>query len=186
MKVAVFDEATNSHPWTQFAHQGDVGIRGYGASAGEAFENAARAMTSVVTPIGLLSAKETTRIRCQAPNLEILFVDWLNALIYEMCREADFGLPVDNRPIDHVAAAVIGQLACVEVDKPQPRCVDNRPTQDLIVGHGNVQIRSQIGYCAHEIWGIDPGRLKPMDLNNSPCNTYLPEPKCFDPEADSR
>ena len=83
-RVAVRDEATNSEPWTHFAHQGDVGIRGFGASASEAFENAARAMTSVVTPIASLSAEETSRIRCEAPDLEILFVDWLNAVIYEM------------------------------------------------------------------------------------------------------
>ena len=82
--VAVRNVATNSKPWTHFPHQGDVGIRGYGASVSEAFENAARAMTSVVTPIASLSANEACRIRCQAPNLEILFVDWLNAIIYEM------------------------------------------------------------------------------------------------------
>lgn len=90
--IAVRDEATNSEPWTHFSHQGDVGIRGYGASASEAFENAARAMTSVVTPVASLSAKETSRIRCEAPDLEILFVDWLNAIIYEMAtRQMLFG-----------------------------------------------------------------------------------------------
>ena len=136
MKVAVFDEATNSHPWTQFPHQGDVGIRGYGASAGEAFENAARAMTSVVTPIGLLSAKETTRIRCQAPNLEILFVDWLNALIYEMATRQmlfrDFHVDING---DVLRAEVHGERVDVRHHEPAVELKGATMTE-LKVGRG--------------------------------------------------
>lgn len=74
----------NPVDWTHFPHQGDVGIRGYGNSIAEAFENAARAMTAVVVPLESLTADETVAFACEAPNLEILLVDWLNAIIYEM------------------------------------------------------------------------------------------------------
>ncbi len=35
--------------WEHFPHAADVGVRGFGKSAAEAFEQAARALTAVVT-----------------------------------------------------------------------------------------------------------------------------------------
>ena len=69
--------------WEHFPHDADVGVRGFGATPAEAFEQAALALTAVVTraPIEPLSRVE---VRCEAPDLELLFVDWLNAIIYEM------------------------------------------------------------------------------------------------------
>lgn len=70
--------------WEHFAHEADVGIRGYGRSPGEAFENAALAMTAVIANPESVCALQAVEVQCSAPNLELLFVDWLNALIYEM------------------------------------------------------------------------------------------------------
>jgi SHS2 domain-containing protein len=70
--------------WTHFPHEGDVGICGFGDSAAEAFENAARAMTAVVVPLEALAPREGVAVAVEAPDLEILLVDWLNAVIYEM------------------------------------------------------------------------------------------------------
>ncbi|HEY6096313.1 MAG TPA: archease [Gallionellaceae bacterium] len=78
--------------WEHFAHQADMGVRGVGASCAEAFEQAALALTAIVTDP--LSVRTTHRIelRCAAPDLELLLVDWLNALIYEMAtRHMLFG-----------------------------------------------------------------------------------------------
>ncbi len=77
--------------WEHFPHDADVGVRGFGATAAEAFEQAALALTAVVThaEVGPLTAVE---IRCEAPDLELLFVEWLNAVIYEMAvRRMLFG-----------------------------------------------------------------------------------------------
>lgn len=69
--------------WEHFPHDADVGVRGFGATAAGAFEQAAIALTAVVTDAEVkpLTAVEVT---CEAPDLELLFVDWLNMIIYEM------------------------------------------------------------------------------------------------------
>jgi len=69
-----------------------MGVRGIGNSEEEAFEQAAVAMTAVITDLAGISATEEIEIHCQAPDDELLFVDWLNALIYEMAtRKLLFG-----------------------------------------------------------------------------------------------
>jgi len=77
--------------WGHFPHDADVGVRGFGATPAEAFEQAALALTAVVTAarVAPLSSVEG---RCEAPDLELLFVDLLNAIIYEMAvRSMLFG-----------------------------------------------------------------------------------------------
>ena len=59
---------------------------------GTAFEQAAKAMTAAVTDPDAINAIETIDISCRAPNAELLLVDWLNAIIYEMSiRKMLFG-----------------------------------------------------------------------------------------------
>ena len=70
--------------WSHFAHQADIGVRGAGASKQEAFEQAALALTAAVADIQSVKLAEEVRIQCSAPDDELLFVDWLNALIFEM------------------------------------------------------------------------------------------------------
>jgi tRNA nucleotidyltransferase (CCA-adding enzyme) len=70
--------------WEHFAHEADVGVRGYGPSLAAAFEQAALAMTAAITDVGRVAASEPVRITCQAPQADLLLVEWLNALIYEM------------------------------------------------------------------------------------------------------
>ncbi|HVM78623.1 MAG TPA: archease [Stellaceae bacterium] len=68
----------------RFPHGADIGIRGIGRTREEAFEQAALALTSVVTePEGVRQSREV-EIRCEAPDDRLLLVDWLNALIYRM------------------------------------------------------------------------------------------------------
>jgi len=70
--------------WEHFPHEADMGVRGIGTSKAEAFEQAALAMTAVITEPSGVAAREAVAIRCEAPDDELLLVDWLNALIYEM------------------------------------------------------------------------------------------------------
>ena len=77
--------------WEHFPHDADVGVRGFGATAADAFEQAAHALMAVVTnaEIRPLAAID---VSCEAPDLELLFVEWLNAIIYEMAvRKMLFG-----------------------------------------------------------------------------------------------
>lgn len=70
--------------WEHFPHDADVGVRGVGASVEQAFEQAAVALTAVVTDPSRVAAEEPVAIACAAPEVELLFADWLNALVYEM------------------------------------------------------------------------------------------------------
>ncbi|MCH8074084.1 MAG: archease [Proteobacteria bacterium] len=70
--------------WCHFAHGADIGLRGSGRSKSSAFEEIAMALTAVVTDPEAVDAGESISVDCEAPSDEILLVDWLNALIYEM------------------------------------------------------------------------------------------------------
>lgn len=64
-----------------FEHKADMGIRGYGQTAEEAFENGAKALFSVMVDVESIEGKERRDIHCSADDLEILFVEWLNVLL---------------------------------------------------------------------------------------------------------
>jgi len=70
--------------WEHFPHQADIGVRGLGATLAEAFEQAAMALTAVITDLASVAPREMIRLSCEAPDAELLLVDWLNLLIYEM------------------------------------------------------------------------------------------------------
>jgi tRNA nucleotidyltransferase (CCA-adding enzyme) len=70
--------------WEHFAHEADLGVRGYGRTLGEAFEQTALALAAAVVEPSTVHATETAEIRCEAPDPELLLVDWLNGVIYEM------------------------------------------------------------------------------------------------------
>lgn len=70
--------------WEHFSHGADIGVRGFGESVEEAFEQAAVALSAVAADVSRVEPKETVEVHCQAPDLELLFVSWLNAVIYEM------------------------------------------------------------------------------------------------------
>jgi SHS2 domain-containing protein len=74
--------------WETFSHDADIGVRGYGATPEEAFINAALAMMSVVTDPDGVRATICAPIACSAPDMETLFVDWLNAIVLEMAAES--------------------------------------------------------------------------------------------------
>ena len=66
-------------------------MRGFGTTPAQAFAQAALALTAIVTnaEVKPLTAVEVT---CEAPDLELLFVDWLNTIVYEMSvRKMLFG-----------------------------------------------------------------------------------------------
>ncbi len=70
--------------WEHFPHEADIGVRGLGATLEEAFEQAALALTAVISDLAAVSPRDMIQLSCEAPDDELLFVDWLNALVYEM------------------------------------------------------------------------------------------------------
>jgi tRNA nucleotidyltransferase (CCA-adding enzyme) len=77
--------------WQHFPHGADLGVCGWGPTIEASFEEAAKAMTAAITTAAV---RPTTRVdvECKSANPELLFVAWLNAIIYEMAvRRMLFG-----------------------------------------------------------------------------------------------
>lgn len=86
------DSLESSTGWEHFPHEADMGIRGFGVTKPQAFEQAALALTAVVTDPQQVDPQMERHFTCEAPDDELLLVDWLNALIYEMaCGHMVFG-----------------------------------------------------------------------------------------------
>lgn len=78
--------------WEHFHHQADIGIRGIGKTLGEAFEQGAVALMEVICTSEKVQPKEWVEVECEAEEKDLLFADWINALIYEMdVRKMLFG-----------------------------------------------------------------------------------------------
>jgi len=84
-------QAISDRGWEQFPHDADVGLRGFGPSIEVAFEQAALALTGIVTDAEI-AATTIVKVECEASDIELLLVEWLNAIIYEMAvRSMLFG-----------------------------------------------------------------------------------------------
>ena len=106
--------------WEHFPHAADVGVRGFGKTSAEAFEQAALALTAVVTTAEV-AQKTEVQVRCEAPDLELLFVEWLNAIIYEMAVRnmlfSRFSVRIQGTRLD---GTLWGEP--VDVARHQPAC----------------------------------------------------------------
>ncbi len=67
--------------YENFPHEADIGIRGIGKNIEEAFEEGAKAMFDVEVDIEKVKAIKKISVKCQAINIEELFIEWLNALL---------------------------------------------------------------------------------------------------------
>ena len=77
--------ALASVAWEHFAHDADIGVRGWGATPGEAFVQAALAMTAVITdPASGQAGRHGCDRDARRRSLDLLLYRWLNALVYEM------------------------------------------------------------------------------------------------------
>lgn len=70
--------------WEHFPHGADMGVRGIGTTKAEAFEQAAVATVAVVVDVSTVEARSRVEVECEAPDDELLLVDWLNGVIYAM------------------------------------------------------------------------------------------------------
>ncbi|MBI3275833.1 MAG: archease [Methylocystis sp.] len=115
-----------------------MGIRGFGPTLAAAFEQAALAMTAAVTDPAPIRLEHAVEIEAEAAKLDLLFLDWINALVFEMAdRQMVFGaftVTIDGRrlqakafgehvsrarhaPAVEVKGATFTELAVVE-DRP--------------------------------------------------------------------
>jgi tRNA nucleotidyltransferase (CCA-adding enzyme) len=105
--------------WEHFSHQADIGVRGLGESVTEAYEQAALALTAVVTDLALVIPVQAVTIECDNPDRELLLVDWLNAIVYEMAtRSMLFSRYQIHLEGTHLTATLHGEA--VDVKRHQP------------------------------------------------------------------
>ncbi|MDT8321341.1 MAG: archease [Xanthomonadales bacterium] len=70
--------------WAHFPHMADIGVRGFGVDIAQAFEQAALALTAVITDPDAVRPLQRVDLVCEAPDIELLLTDWLNAIVFEM------------------------------------------------------------------------------------------------------
>jgi tRNA nucleotidyltransferase (CCA-adding enzyme) len=106
--------------WEHFAHAADIGVRGFGTTTAEAFEQAAVALTAVITN-AKIGTDTRVDVACEASDLELLFVEWLNAIIYEMAvRRMLFGRFAVTIEGTRLRASLWGEG--VDVERHAPAC----------------------------------------------------------------
>lgn len=105
--------------WEHFEHEADIGVRGIGLTQAQAFEQAALALTAVVTDPASVEAREAIAIECEAPDAELLLAEWLNALVYEMAtRRMLFGRFAVSIAGTRLAAQAAGEPVCIARHHP--------------------------------------------------------------------
>lgn len=78
--------------WEHFEHGADIGVRGIANTKAGAFEQAAVALTAVVTDPARVAGTTMVTLQCDAPDDELLLAQWLNSVISEMAaRRMLFG-----------------------------------------------------------------------------------------------
>jgi SHS2 domain-containing protein len=106
--------------WEDFPHGADVGVRGRGWTLEQAFEQAALALTGVLTNADIEN-QTAVEVECDAPDVEVLLVEWLNAIIYEMAvRNMIFGAFKVTLSGLHLRATMWGEP--VDQTKHMPAC----------------------------------------------------------------
>lgn len=109
----------SSAHWEHFEHQADIGVRGIGNTLASAFEQAALAMSAIITDLSLINPRDKVIITCEETDPELLLSDWLNALIFKMSTHkllfSRFEVYIDN---GHLKASVWGEP--VDVKRHQP------------------------------------------------------------------
>lgn len=105
--------------WEHLEHEADIGVRGYGSNLAEAFTQAALAMSGVVTELDKIDLSESVTVECDAPEFDLLLVDWLNEIVYQMAtRNMLFGRFEVQILGCHLQARMLGEK--VDQGKHQP------------------------------------------------------------------
>ncbi len=101
------DNSLTTTRWEHFPHEADVGIRGIGPNINAAFEQAALAMTAVITDPKNIETSQKIEISAEATDPELLLADWLNSLLYEMATRSmlfsRFEVAIENNKLKAAA-----------------------------------------------------------------------------------
>jgi tRNA nucleotidyltransferase (CCA-adding enzyme) len=108
----------NAH-WEHFEHGADIGVRGIAPTKAGAFEQAALALTAVITDPAGVNPREGVDFACEAPDDELLLVAWLNQVVSQMAlRRMLFGRYQVQLDGHRLEARALGEPASVERHQP--------------------------------------------------------------------
>lgn len=109
---------TTGH-WELFSHPADIGIRGVGSTREEAFAQAATALTAVITDPEKVEPRDVVEIVCREDDDELLLMNWLSSLLYEMATRGMLFSRFEIEPMEGgLQARAWGEP--VDVEKHEP------------------------------------------------------------------
>jgi len=119
-------------PFETFDHTADVGIVGRGATLGEAFANAAKAMFSLMVDLDRIEPREERRIEVEADDREGLLVAWLAELLYvsEVDNLVFNRFDVDEISDTRVVAHAHGEP--LDLDRHNPKLMIKAVTRHML------------------------------------------------------
>jgi SHS2 domain-containing protein len=93
-----------------FDHTADIGIKAYGKTLAEAFENAAQGMFDLITDHSHVDPIGQYNIRLEATDVEQLLVDWLSELLFlHSAKNLVFGFFTVQLTDTSLSAKVMGE-----------------------------------------------------------------------------
>jgi SHS2 domain-containing protein len=92
-------------------HTADIGFRATGATAGELFRNAARAMMAIAVDPSTLSGGEAKAVEVSGDGYPDLMVNWLSEVLFlfDSNEFAGRDFRVDSIDPNHLLATIIGE-----------------------------------------------------------------------------
>jgi len=105
--------------WEHYSHTADMGIRGFGTTKEQAFAQAALAMIAVSVDLDTIGREQQIEISCEADDEELLFIVWLNSIIYEMATRkmlfSEFEVAISGKKL---TAKALGEKLVLDRHRP--------------------------------------------------------------------
>jgi SHS2 domain-containing protein len=97
--------------YEQFPHTADIGVKVYGSSLKELFENAAFAMFDIIADLEGLKSSVEQAVEIEGKNYEELLVAWLDELLYNFYTKGIiyFRFEIEDLKTDSLKAKVYGR-----------------------------------------------------------------------------
>lgn len=97
--------------YEQFSHTADIGVRVFGKTLKELFENAAFAMFDIIADLDGIEGPLSQEFELTAPNYEELLISWLDELLYNFYTKGIIYYKFDVKELaqDMIKATAFGR-----------------------------------------------------------------------------
>lgn len=99
-------------PFEIVNHTADIGIKAYGASLKELFENAALGMFNILADLEGITTSTELEVKVEAPDEEELLIEWLDELLFSFYTKhiIFFGFDIKELTENTLTAKVKGRF----------------------------------------------------------------------------